>query len=389
MPGDIGLEDIPGLAARDVDILGVGRAILDAPMVDLKMDVKHQAPAWVRQRETHADYASRGERTPEMELNLLEKTELRIDGITLEGTNLTDLAEAVAVTLGLPRDKVLVIDVRLGQVALDLLVRTVSAEQVFGRKRALLDALAKIPGVTLRPDAAIHSAGILGAIGLDEEDAPRVIEASRAMTTNILANKRGRIRVFSYRIRAGGPHHRGHQHTVPGEGAGRGRLHGRSRRSGSGQPGVPGRRPGRGLGCLRSGPGPTGGVGAEDKDFSVEAILSLDPEAATPYLVRFTKGEGRHVKDGVRIGVGEYNGCPAGGAARPQRRGAHGRTRAGARAQGALRQGGARPAVWPRSCGTSSGTNKSSGMPTGMGTGITMNIIMPGMITTGTHIKEE
>jgi molybdenum cofactor synthesis domain-containing protein len=53
----------------------------------------------------------------------------------------------------------------------------------------------------------------------------------------------------------------------------------------------------------------TGGVGAEDKDFSVEAIAALDPQAATPYLVRFRKGEGRHVKDGVRICVGEYQGC--------------------------------------------------------------------------------
>jgi len=50
-------------------------------------------------------------------------------------------------------------------------------------------------------------------------------------------------------------------------------------------------------------------VGAEDKDFSVEAIAALDPQAATPDLVRFRKGEGRHVKDGVRIGVGEYQGC--------------------------------------------------------------------------------
>jgi molybdenum cofactor synthesis domain-containing protein len=53
----------------------------------------------------------------------------------------------------------------------------------------------------------------------------------------------------------------------------------------------------------------TGGVGAEDKDFSVEAIQTLDPGAATPYLVRFHKGEGRHVKDGIRLAVGEYQGC--------------------------------------------------------------------------------
>jgi molybdenum cofactor synthesis domain-containing protein len=51
----------------------------------------------------------------------------------------------------------------------------------------------------------------------------------------------------------------------------------------------------------------TGGVGAENKDHSVEAVLDLDPEAATPYICRFEKGKGRHAKDGVRIGVGRVD----------------------------------------------------------------------------------
>jgi nicotinate-nucleotide pyrophosphorylase (carboxylating) len=37
--GDIALADIPAIAAHDVDVLDVGRAILDAPMVDIKVDV--------------------------------------------------------------------------------------------------------------------------------------------------------------------------------------------------------------------------------------------------------------------------------------------------------------------------------------------------------------
>jgi molybdopterin biosynthesis enzyme MoaB len=45
----------------------------------------------------------------------------------------------------------------------------------------------------------------------------------------------------------------------------------------------------------------TGGVGAEDKDKTVEAILTLDPRAVTPYIAKFQKGTGRHDKDGVRI----------------------------------------------------------------------------------------
>lgn len=49
----------------------------------------------------------------------------------------------------------------------------------------------------------------------------------------------------------------------------------------------------------------TGGVGAEDKDHSVEAIERLDRTAAAPYIAKFTAGEGRHRKDGIRIGVGK------------------------------------------------------------------------------------
>jgi nicotinate-nucleotide pyrophosphorylase (carboxylating) len=37
--GDIAMNDIAALAKHDVDILDVGRAIIDAPMVDIKLDV--------------------------------------------------------------------------------------------------------------------------------------------------------------------------------------------------------------------------------------------------------------------------------------------------------------------------------------------------------------
>jgi molybdenum cofactor synthesis domain-containing protein len=48
----------------------------------------------------------------------------------------------------------------------------------------------------------------------------------------------------------------------------------------------------------------TGGVGAEDKDRTIEAILLLDPQAAVFYTCKFEVGTGRHVKDGVRVAVG-------------------------------------------------------------------------------------
>ena len=49
----------------------------------------------------------------------------------------------------------------------------------------------------------------------------------------------------------------------------------------------------------------TGGVGAENKDHSVEAVLRLDPQACTPYIAKFQVGHGRHSKDGIRIAVGQ------------------------------------------------------------------------------------
>lgn len=50
------------------------------------------------------------------------------------------------------------------------------------------------------------------------------------------------------------------------------------------------------------------GVGAEDKDRTIEAVLRLDPEAATPYICKYQKGTGRHHKEGVKIAVGMVSG---------------------------------------------------------------------------------
>jgi nicotinate-nucleotide pyrophosphorylase (carboxylating) len=38
--GDIAMEDIAEVAEHDVDILDIGRAVLDAPIVDIKFDVR-------------------------------------------------------------------------------------------------------------------------------------------------------------------------------------------------------------------------------------------------------------------------------------------------------------------------------------------------------------
>jgi molybdenum cofactor synthesis domain-containing protein len=243
-----------------------------------------------------------------MDVNLLEKTELRINGIHTLGTNLTDLAAAVARVLEIPPDKVMVIDVRPPQLSLDILQRTLRAESFFGKKRSLLDAIAAVPGVTLAPDAEIHSAGILGAIGLTEIEAAETLTRSRAIGAAIVSNHRARIRVFptGFELQEG----RIQDTNTP-------YLLKIFEQAGflpeAAKPVADDReRLAEALAMASEECGlaiTTGGVGAEDKDFSVEAIQSLDPTAATPYLVHFDKGVGRHLKDGVRIGVGERNGC--------------------------------------------------------------------------------
>ena len=243
-----------------------------------------------------------------MDLDLLEKTELRIDGITTEGTNLTELARVVATTLELPEDKVMVIDLRPGQLALDILARSVRAEALFGRQADLLAALAGVSGVTLAPDASIHSEGILGAIALEQDEAVRALETSRAIGRSISSSRKARVRVFptGFELVEGRITDTNTPYLVK-------QLEQAGYLAEAGSP-LPDQQASlsRALAEAAASHGlivTTGGVGAEDKDFSVEAILALDPQAATPYLVRFHKGEGRHVKDGVRIGVGDYHGC--------------------------------------------------------------------------------
>lgn len=243
-----------------------------------------------------------------MDIDLLEKTELRIDGITTSGTNLTDLAATVASVLDLPSDKVLVIDVRPPQVAFDILQRTIRAESFFGKKTALLRAMAAMPGVVLAPDADIHSEGILCAIGLDEAHVADALASSRAMGEVIANSRRARVRIFptGFELQQGCIEDTNTPYLVKiFEQAGF--------VAEAAAPVADNLDDLAGILALTAGDCglavTTGGVGAEDKDFSVEALASLDATASTPYLVRFGHRGGRHLKDGVRIGVGEHNGC--------------------------------------------------------------------------------
>ena len=240
-----------------------------------------------------------------MELNLLHKTELKIMSVSLSSVNLSDLAAAVAEVLELPPAQVLVVDVREDHVCLDILEKSLDVEQIIGKERVLLERLAKIPGLQLFPSTYIDSAGILGLIGCDESAAKSITRNVREVADEIKKNILARAIVFStgfelkakliedtnapflmdllqaqgYKVKFGG--------IVEDELSSL-----RYSLSDAAD---------RGFGLVIT----TGGVGAEDKDFSVEALLLLDPEASTPWLVKFERGTGRHVKDGVRIGVAQ------------------------------------------------------------------------------------
>ncbi len=240
-----------------------------------------------------------------MEYNLLEKTELWVTGVALREVNLTDLAAAAAEVLGLERSEVMVVDVHDELVTLDILRRTVRAEDIAGKEAALLERLAVLPGLSLGPDAAIHSDGVLGMIALDPAEVSEVLERTRQMTDSILSVVSRRAIVYSsgFELRKGliedtngplikaaleqlgfrvtvGPVLEDDEHAVA--------L-------------AFNRAVNQGYGLAIT----TGGVGAESKDRSVEGLLRIDPEAATAWLVKYQQGQGRHEKEGVRIAVGQ------------------------------------------------------------------------------------
>lgn len=240
-----------------------------------------------------------------MSLNLLEKTELWVNDISLDQANLTEMAAAVAKTLGLPENKVMVVDVRPDHITFDVLEKEVRQENIMGKEEALLQALAAIPGVRLTEDSCVHSNGILGLICAQGENADEVLNRVDQMCNEIKNKVARRAIVFptGFELEQGliedtnTPYlkeqleQNGYKVTVGGI--------------------IPDNEEAlyealsdavsRGFGLIVT----TGGVGAEDKDHTVESILRVDEAAAAPYIVKYEKGMGRHVKDGVRIGVGQ------------------------------------------------------------------------------------
>ena len=98
------------------------------------------------------------------EWNLLEKTELRIEGVGLDRADLSVVAAAVADELGVRHDEVVVIDARDDLLALDILRRTIDPYVLVGLREALLNALGQVAGVHVTDETDVCAEGMLGWI---------------------------------------------------------------------------------------------------------------------------------------------------------------------------------------------------------------------------------
>ncbi|RJX33849.1 MAG: competence/damage-inducible protein A [Desulfarculus sp.] len=239
-----------------------------------------------------------------MEFRLLEKTELWVEPLRLAGADLGACARAVAGVLGLSEREVMVTDALDNHLTFDVLAPTLRAEQFVAREAELLRALAQVPGVEINGGTQVHSAGILGLISLEPEEGREMLARSQAMGREINRRIQRRARVF-----ATGPE------VLAGEIQDSNTPFLLQALTGEGFAAEPGpiledQAPAIARGLRRAAEEAfgllitTGGVGAEGKDQTLEALASLDPSAATPYVLQFIKGNGRHAKDGVRLGVG-------------------------------------------------------------------------------------
>ncbi|MBN1857348.1 MAG: competence/damage-inducible protein A [Dehalococcoidia bacterium] len=239
-----------------------------------------------------------------MDINMIGKTELWIQSIRLHEANLSDIAGVVSEVFELSPQEVLVVDAGPTHVTLDILRQTMELHQFTAKESLLLSRLSKLPGVTIDAETAIHSEGILEMISLDPDLKEDVTAKAATVGKQMEEAFLKRVRVFptgaevlsrviedtnspyikealetqGYRVTVGDilP-----DNVVAISNALEEALY-------------------EGYGLIIT----TGGVGAEGKDQTVEATLRLDATAATPWVVKYEQ-TGRHVKPGVRIGVGQ------------------------------------------------------------------------------------
>lgn len=237
------------------------------------------------------------------QVQLLGKTEVWMQGVHLTNANLPDIAREAARALSLPADKVFVTDVREALVVLDVLTPKVDFESVVGRQQAVFDAISAVSGVSIDDDAIIHSEGVLGVIGSTREQAAEMVEHAQRMDEQIRKYASARVAVVSTgpEVQNGEIEDTNYEAieralTAAGFDVAFGGVAGDSEREIAG---LIARLSSEGFGLIIT----TGGVGAEDKDRTIEAVEALDAGLSTAVLATYKKGTGRHVKDSVRVCV--------------------------------------------------------------------------------------
>ncbi len=244
-----------------------------------------------------------------MEWDLLEKTTFWVEGAELQSANLDDTAAAAAEALGFEPGEIMVVDVQPGFIAFDVLKKNIPAESVAGKAAEILGRLAGVPGISLDSNASVHSEGVLGLIALDPKSAVEVISRSAETGQAVARAVSKRACVFSSgaEVIAGKIVDTNSPYLVQALTAAGfkaqfgGIIEDRVSAAVSALDGAMM----RGFGLLIT----TGGVGAESKDYSIEAVLKLDPDAFTPWILKFTPDGKRHHKNGVRIAVGRVGIC--------------------------------------------------------------------------------
>jgi len=237
------------------------------------------------------------------DVQLLGKTEVWLRGVHLDAVDLPRLAQRTADVLALPRDRVFVTDVREGVVVLDLLLPRVSLEEVAGKQQALLEAVARLDGVTVDPGAEVHSEGVLGVIGAPPERVAGILSEANRIETQIRDYASRRVAVIATGAELIEGNVRDTNFEAAQEILGEAGFEVASSVAVDDDEtriaGLVARLAGDGFGLIVI----TGGVGAEDKDRTVEALERLDSGLSTAVLAHYEKGHGRHVKDCVRIAV--------------------------------------------------------------------------------------
>lgn len=238
------------------------------------------------------------------EVELLDKTEVWVRGVTLHGVDLRLLAASAAGALDLRPDVVFVTDARDDHVVFDVLKPRMELASIVGREAELLASVGAVTGVRVAADASVHSRGVMGMIGTPSDEVEQTLTRATEIDGRLRSYVSSRVAVVStgpevvtgsikdtnvviaqdilgsngFEVAAAGA-------VIDDEDAIVGRVL---------------RLVSEGFGVVIT----TGGVGAEDKDRTIEALQRCDPNLVTEVLATYAVGHGRHVKAHVRIGVG-------------------------------------------------------------------------------------